>query len=306
MQVFPKLHESTNDSRVNAEGQNYLRFLDTNPEYFLKFDEHGKATPLAERLTTAAFEKGNEFDHQIGNILLHAFSHMEPRGCSAYGQAFFRFSGGVTDILLCLESAQSVPQLKQINQKIVQGYTKHLEFDDGRGDSVDKAHGYYSEYLQLITIRKYIQNYNKSDELKGSFVGMESKLSKLQQQAFARFKNGYKEFYKGYVVNNSNEPLYDYLMPFESMSREFIQLFKQTTGFKQDQPTIDAAIARFLPNLDFEAIFEIARTNITPEGFSLTSVNTQNEIIEIRKSIVIFDKLKKILLSPINLPSTKK
>jgi hypothetical protein len=302
MQAFPKLHESTNDSRVNAEGQNYLRFLDTNPEYFLKFDEHVKAIPLAEKLATAASENDQDFDHQIGNILLHAFSHMEPRGCSAYGLEFFRFSGGFTDILLCLESAQSASQLKQINQKIIQGFTKHLEFDDGKGDSVEKVHGYYSEYLQLISIRKYIQNYDKSNELKNSFVDMESKLSKLQQQAFARFKNGYKEFYKSYIVNGSNEPLYDYLMPFESMSRVFIQLFKQTTGFKQDQDTIDTAINRFLPSSDFEAIFELVRKNITPENINNISIQTQQGIKKSRKGIGFLDKVKKVLLTEINLP----
>jgi hypothetical protein len=304
----PSLLESTNDSRQNAEGQNYLRFLDTHPEYFLNFDDNGKAISLAERLSKLASENNQEFDHQINNILLHAFSHMEPAGCGPYSLEFVRFSGGITDILLCLEASQSVSQLKQINLKIVQGYSKHLEFDDGKGDSVEKVHGYYSQYLQLFVLRKYIQNYNKSEELKSSFEVIEAKLSSLQQKSFIRFKTGYKEFYQNYIntSQHAKEPFYDYLMTFESMSRDFLQLFKQPLGFQQDQTTFDTAINRFLPNADFESIFDLVRKNIIPEGYSLASIQAQEEIQKIRKPFGIVSKLKKLLFTQINLPTRKK
>jgi hypothetical protein len=283
METIPDLRNPIIDARSNLDGYGNSSYLETDPMYFVLYDEGGKPITLSEALASRAREGDSEYDVQIGNIMLHAFSHMRKEGCKSF-DGFFQFSGGIMDILLCLDSVQSSTQLKQVLGKALEGYSNQINFDDGNGPTTEKVNGYFSVLLQLITLRSYVQNYKNSEKHRSDLLGIQSQIAAIQRQAYAKFKDGYKKEYKNNIVNGS-DPLSDYISPFFRMKSQYLKVIETSKGFGHEEESVEALIQSFLPNSDFESILKSLQQNIIPDEYSITGPKARNAVLDTRRAL---------------------
>jgi hypothetical protein len=264
----------------------------TDPRYFVSYDEVGPV-PLSKALLEGSHIENST---QIQNILLHAFSHMTPGGCSNFGREFMPFSGGVMDILLCFESVQNYDQVKQVLDATIKGYSDFLNSEPTNGINEEIVNGYFSVLLQIKTLHHYLRTYKNNQKFAAELDGAIGKIAAVQRLAYSKFTDGYKIAYKNHIFDG-NDPYRDYLSPIDRMKTSYRQALI-SGGFGHEVDSVQDAIESISRGLNLDQTTEIYKNNVLPIGqlplAQIETVQTRPTLFDgVRKLAGLFGKSSK-------------